>query len=263
MNKKAKVIAILNQKGGVAKTTTAFNMAHCLHKTGKKVLLIDLDPQGSLTICCGIERPDNIKNTIYGLIKAEINGEKINKEEYILKKEIHLIPCNIELSIAEMNLVGVISRETILKQAVEDIKENYDYIIIDCMPSLGILTVNALTACDSVLITVTPQYLSAKSLELLLKTIIKVKRNLNTKINIDGILITMFNERTNLSKEILSLIKDAYEDNIKVFKTTIPTSVKIGEANLQGKSIIEYAPKHKTAIAYNQFTKEYMRNENK
>lgn len=258
-----KVISVVNQKGGVGKTTTAFNLAFALSEKGKKVLLLDFDPQSNLTMCFGIDRPDKLKTTIYHLMMLTLKGDVLpHKNDFIIAKGgIDLIPCSIELSAVEINLVNAMSRELTLKCILDQLKIKYDYIIIDCMPSLGMLTINALVACDSVLITVTPQYLSAKGLEMLLKTIIKVKKNINMKINIDGILITMFNERRNLSKEILTSINEAYGSQMKIFKNKIPASVKVGEANLNSKSIIEYKPNNKVALAYKCFAKEYLVNE--
>lgn len=253
-----KVIAIVNQKGGVAKTVTALNLGYALSEMGKKVLLIDFDPQSSLTVCFGYDNTDNINTTIYNLMALAIEERNLpEKDEYILKSgNIDIIPCNLELSAIEIALVNVMSRELVLKCIVNEIKSDYDYVIIDCSPSLGMLTINALAACDSVIIPVTPQYLSAKGLELLLRNIIRVKKRINPKIEVDGILLTMYAERMKLSKEVLSIIKEAYGSQIHIFKSMIPTSVKVGEANIKGKSTIEYDPKNKVSIAYRDFSKE-------
>lgn len=256
---KCKILAIAGQKGGIGKTTTAFNLAHSLATEGKKVLLCDFDPQSNLSMCFGIEKPDELKTTIYHLMTAVIEERELpDKSEYIQSfGNLDLIPCSIELSAMEVNLVNVMSREIILKSVLEELKPFYEIIIVDCMPSLGMLTINALAACDSVLIPATPQYLSAKGLELLLKTIMRVKKRINPGIEIDGILITMFNERIRLSKEILALINDAYGKHIRIFESKIPVSVKVGEATLNYKSIVEYDPDGKVATAYKSFAKEY------
>jgi chromosome partitioning protein len=253
-----KVIAIVNQKGGVAKTITALNLGYALSEMEKKVLIIDFDPQSSLTVCFGYENTDNISTTIYNLMALAIEEKNLPKrEEYVISVgNIDIIPCSLELSAIEIALVNVMSRELVLKSIIDEIKDNYDYIIIDCSPSLGMLTINALAACDSVIIPVTPQYLSAKGLELLLRNIIRVKKRINPKIKVDGILLTMYTERMKLSKEILSIIQEAYGSRINIFENKIPNSVRVGEANMKSKSIIEYDSKNKVSIAYSEFAKE-------
>lgn len=253
-----KVKIILNQKGGVAKTTTSFNIAYALVREGKKVLLVDLDPQASLTVCCGYN-PNEINRAIsylMGLITEDKNLP--SEEEYILTTThgIDLIPSNIELAAVEVSLVNIMSREYILKSIIDQLKSDYDYIIIDCPPTLGMLTINALAAGDSVLIPVSTEFLSAKGLEQLLKSIIRVKSRINSTLKIDGILVTMYSERTKLAKEVLSMIQDAYGSQIRIFKSKIPVTVKVGEANLRNQSIIEYDPKSKASQAYLEFTKE-------
>lgn len=254
----SKVIAIVNQKGGVAKTVTTLNLGYALSEMGKKVLLIDFDPQSSLTVCFGYDNTDSINTTIYNLMALAIEEKNLpKKDKYILSAgKVDLIPCNLELSAIEIALVNVMSRELILKSIIDEIKEEYDYVIIDCSPSLGMLTINALAACDSVIIPVTPQYLSAKGLELLLKNILRVKKRINPKIQVDGILLTMYAERMKLSKEVLSIIQEAYGSHIHIFESKIPTSVKVGESNLRNKSIIEYNPKNNASIAYGEFARE-------
>ncbi|TYQ17825.1 UNVERIFIED_CONTAM: chromosome partitioning protein [Acetivibrio alkalicellulosi] len=257
-NKESKVISIVNQKGGVGKTATTLNLGYALSEMGKKVLLIDFDPQSSLTVCLGYDNTDSLSTTIYNLMALATEEEDLpEKEKYIQKiGKLDLIPCNLELSAIEIALVNVMSRELILKSIVDEIKSNYDYVIIDCSPSLGMLTINALAACDSVIIPVTPQYLSAKGLELLLRNIIRVKKRINQKIEVDGILLTMYTERMKLTKEVLSIIQDAYGNYINIFSSMIPTSVKVGEANMKSKSIIEYDPKNKVTTKYVEFAKE-------
>jgi chromosome partitioning protein len=182
-----------------------------------------------------------------------------NKEKYIVTKEgIDVIPASIKLSDIEMKLVSAMSREYILKAIIDEIKDDYDFILIDSMPSLGLMTLNVLSACDSVLIPATAEYLSAKGLELLLKTVFKIKKRINKNIEFEGILLTMFDSRTNLSKNILDMIKNSYGDHIRIFETMIPRSVKVGEANANSKSIIEYMPNNKAAIAYNNLANELL-----
>lgn len=261
----SKVTAIVNQKGGVGKTTTALNLGYALSEKGIKVLLIDFDPQSSLTSALGYdaENKENIQTLMTLAIEEE---EIIGKENYILniKENLDLIPCSLELSGIEMGLVNVMSRELILKSIIEEIEKDYDYILIDCSPSLGMLTINALAACNTVLIPVTPEYLSAKGLALLINNIKRIKKRLNPSIEIDGILITMIDERTNLSKNMLKalnqsieLIKDKFSLEIKIFESRIPRSVRTGEAILNKKSIIEYEPRNKVAEAYQNFAREW------
>ena len=247
----SKIIAIASQKGGVGKSTTCRNLGSLLARKGYKVLAVDCDNQASMTDCFGIEKPET---TLYHLMMDVINDEDLpSKESYITKREgVDIIPSSIELSAIEINLVSTISREYVLKTIIDEIRDDYDYILLDCMPSLGLMTLNVLATCDSVLIPATPEYLSAKGLELLLKTIVKIKRRINPRISFDGILLTMFEERTNLSKKILKMIEGSYGENIKIFNTRIPKSVKVGEANLKSMSIGDYISNNKAAIAYQE-----------
>ena len=270
-----KVIAVSNQKGGVSKTTTCLNLGISLAKEGKKVLLIDSDPQGSLTESLGFHNPDELDNTlataIAELIKAD---DKLSRgcrnsddadictfQNYVPPTLRHmegvdLIPGNIELAGLEVSLVHMMSRETILRELLQEIREEYDYVFIDCSPSLGMLTINALVAADSVLIPVQAAYLPAKGLEQLLMTISKVHRQLNRNLRIEGILLSMVDMRTNFSKEIIALIEGAYGTNIRIFRTKIPFSVRAAEASAAGVSIFTHDPKGKVAEAYRNLMKE-------
>ena len=254
------VLANVNQKGGVAKTTSCINIGAAMAREGKKVLLVDTDPQGSMTISLGNQQPDQLAPTIADLMTKVMNDVPIAPGEGILHhpEGIDLLPANIALAGTEVSLVNAMSRETILKQVLARNREDYDCIIIDCMPSLGMLTINALAAADRVIIPVQAHYLSAKGLEQLLQTIAKVRRQMNPKLKIDGILMTMVDGRTNNAKEITALIRETYGGKIKVFETAIPHSVRAAEASLTGKSIFEYDPGGKVAQAYRALTKEVL-----
>ncbi len=255
-----KIIALANQKGGVGKSTTTINLGVGIAKRGKKVLLIDADSQGNLTTMLGIRQPDELSATLATNLEKIILDKPLNKTEGIVKcsEGVDLLPSNIELSATEVNLVNTISRETILKTYLQDVKKSYDYVLIDCMPSLGMITLNALTAADSVIIPVQAHYLSAKGLEHLLKTIRKVQRQLNPKLSVEGILLTMTQSRTNFSKEIAGLLKETYGRNIYIFQSEIPYSIKGAEMSAYGKSIFSFEPNGKIAKAYESLAKEVM-----
>ena len=227
------------------------------------MLLIDLDPQASLTISLGYPKPEELPCTITDLMIRNINNKPINAQDAILhhKEGVDLIPSSIELSGMEASLVNVMSRETVLRQVLDNIVSRYDFTLIDCMPSLGMLTINALTAADSVMIPVQAQYLPAKGLEQLLQTIAKVHRQINHDLKIDGILLAMVDSRTNYSKEITALLKETYGSKIQIFSTVIPHSVRAAETSAEGKSIFRHDPKGKVAEAYRELTKEVLQNE--
>ena len=253
-----KVITISNQKGGTAKTTTAVNLGIGLAREGKRILLIDADPQGSMTISLGYAEPDEMEVTLSTLMMRVLNEESIQIEDAILHHEegIDFIPSNIELSALEISMVNVMSRELILKQLITEMRGRYDYIIVDCMPSLGMVTINALACADSVLIPVQAAYLPVKGLQQLIKTIGRVKRQLNPKLTIEGILLTMVDNRTNYAKEISQMVYDTYSSAVKVFETRIPLSIKTSETTLEGSSIYRYDPRGKATEAYRVLTKE-------
>ena len=253
-----KVIAIANQKGGVGKTTTAVNLGTGLVMCGRKVLIIDTDPQGSLTLAMSIKKPDELDYTLANLMRSVAADEDIPSGMGILQhaEGAYFVPSNIELSGVETGLVNIMSREYVLKQYVESIRKDFDYILIDCMPSLGMLTINSLVAADSLIIPTQPSYLSAKGLNLLLSTVARVKRNINPSITIDGILLTMVDGRTNNARDIISSLRDTIGKSIRIFDTQIPHSVRAAEASLAGTSIFAYDPYCKVAKAYEDFTKE-------
>ena len=258
-----RVIAIANQKGGVGKTTTTSNLGIGLARRGKKVLLIDADAQGSLTASLGIREPDRLEITLATIMGNIINDEEIRSDYGILSHDegVDFIPGNIELSGLETSLINVMSRETVLRIYIDLQRENYDYILIDCMPSLGMITINVFTCADSILIPVQAAYLPIKGLEQLIKTIGKVKRQINQKLEIEGILLTMVDNRTNYAKDISNLLIENYGSKVHIFENSIPMSVRAAEISAEGVSIYKHDPNGKVASAYKSLTKEVLCNE--
>lgn len=256
----ANIIALSNQKGGTGKTTTCANLGIGLAQEGKRVLVVDNDSQASLTISLGWTQPDKLPVTLSTLMGRAIMDEPIRAEEAILhhSEGVDVLPASIELSGMEVSLVNAISRESVLRQVLEELSPRYDHMLIDCMPSLGMLTINALAAANSVIIPVQAQYLPAKGLEQLLQTVAKVRRQLNPRLKIDGILLTMVDSRTNFNREISALLRETYGGKIRVFATDIPHSVRAAEISAEGKSIFAHDPHGKVAGAYRALTKEVM-----
>lgn len=254
----SKVIALCNQKGGVGKTTTAVNLGIGLVRQGKKVLLVDADAQGSLTLSLGFKNPDALPISIANVMENIIDEKPMPDGYGILQHDegVDLMPSNIDLSGMDVRLINTMSRESVLKTYLDGVKQNYDYVLIDCMPSLGMMTINSLTAADSIIIPSQPHFLSTKGLELLLRTVSKVKKQINPKLRIDGILLTMVNSRTVFTQDIISLLRGQYGERIKVFETEIPYSIRAVETSAEGKSIFAHDKNGKVAAAYDKFTKE-------
>lgn len=257
--KKCETMAIINQKGGVGKTTTTINLGVGLAKAGYKVLLIDTDPQGSLTEAFGYN-PEELEITIANIYEKMVREEDFPLEEGILESQegVHIMPSNLNLCPMEMSLITAMNREQILKSYIKLIESRYDYILIDCPPALGLLTLNNLTAADSVIITVEPEKLSAAGMQQLLFTVGMVRKKLNTDLQIKGILFTKVDNRTNAHHEGMAKVRRAYQDDIHIFKTHIPRNISIAEAPEKGESIYRYKEKSVGASAYNAFVKEVL-----
>lgn len=246
-----KIISIANQKGGVGKTTTSVNLGACLAHLGKRVLLIDIDPQGNATSGVGIEKAD-VDQCVYDIIVDDVDAKKVIKATQI--ERLDVIPATIQLAGAEIELVPTISREVRLKRAIEPIKQYYDYILIDCPPSLGLLTINALTASDSVIIPVQCEYYALEGLSQLLNTIRLVQKHLNSDLMIEGVLLTMLDARTNLGIQVIDEVKKYFQD--KVYQTIIPRNIRLSEAPSHGQPIILYDPRSRGAEVYLELAKE-------
>ena len=253
----AEIITVANRKGGVGKTTTTLNLAYSLKELGKKVLVIDLDPQANLTRCFDVENPENIK-TIGHLLMAELEEEEnYSVKDYVISyDEIDLVPSSIYLSATETQMRSETGSERILSEISEQVREHYDYILIDTSPALNILTINALCASDSVLVTADIQMFAVLGINELLKTVKKIKKRVNSKLKVKGILLTMCDNRTNLYKTLTEQVEEMFQGRIKVFQTKIPKTVKVGEAIYSGQSIKKYAKGSSVDVAYDNLAKE-------
>lgn len=257
----SKTIAIANQKGGVGKTTTAFSLGVELANNNKKVLIVDADPQANLTTCMGFYEEEDTPVTLATLIERYIDDEDIKPEQAILhhKEKVDLIPADLNLSMTESNLLNSMSREYAMKHCLNDLKNQYDYIIIDCMPSLSMITTNALACADEVIIPVQSQYLSARGMGNLLNIINKVKRQINKDLRVGGILLTLVDKRTKLPNAIREELETNFGNIVKLYDTQIPFAIKTAESTSTGKSIFAYDKNSKVAEAYSSFAKEVLK----
>ena len=260
MKNRAKITALCNQKGGVGKTVTAVNLGIGLAREGKRVLLADIDPQGSLTASLGYQRPDQMENTMAEILGRVISDEPQAPDEGIIHhaEGVDLLPANIELSGLEVTLVNTMSRETILRDYLNSVRDRYDVILLDCCPSLGMLTINALAAADEVIIPAQAHYLSLRGMEQLIRTISNVKRKINPALEIAGILITMADMRTNYSREIIELLRNTYGSKLRIFDSIIPLSIRVAETSAEGRSIYLHDSAGKVSAAYTALTQEVL-----
>lgn len=260
-----KTIAICNQKGGVGKTTTALNLGVGLAMQGKRVLLVDADPQGDLTTCLGWRDTDGLPVTLANKLSEVVREDNANPFAGILHHDenVDLVPSNLELAGLEQSMLNVLSRECVLKNYLNQVKNSYDYVVIDTMPSLGLITLNALVAADSVIVPVQAQYLPAKGMTQLLQTVSKVKRQINPDLQIEGLLLTLVDNRTNLSRSTATALKENFGKHIKIFGSTIPIAVKAAEVSSKGQSIYAYEPNSPVSKSYAEFTKEVLADANR
>jgi len=261
-SKTCKITALCNQKGGVTKTTTTANLGVGLAMQGKKVLLVDIDPQADLTASLGWRDTDSLPVTLATIMERAMNDEDVNPKSAILNHDegVNLIPASIDLSSTEVSLVNAMSREYALKTCLDSLKKDYDHIIIDCPPSLSMLTLNALVAADSVIIPVQAQYLPAKGMTQLMKTITKVRKQVNPNLKVEGIVLTLADMRTNLARATIEALRNEYGSRLRIFNTQIPIAVKAAETSVAGQSIYSYDKGSKVAQAYSEFTKEVLNN---